>query len=133
MICARWAAAFALLIVVTGCQPAKPEEEAQQPVAPDKVMTAKAKYAALPGALVGEVVDAKADETLRLYLVEASGIDAKALSKDDVISYIDPLDNKVVNHGRLHSSLKNGNVALTYEVAGEARAPRAGDLAVRLK
>lgn len=133
MICARWAAAFALIVLIAGCQPVKQEEETAPQVNSQAVTSSKSKYAAIPGALVGEVIDVKSDSSLGLNLVEASGMDGKALTKDDVISYIDPVDNRVVNHGRLYGTLKNGNVALTFEGAGETRAPRAGDLAVRLK
>jgi hypothetical protein len=138
MIALRRAAAAAAcslavaLAFAAGCEnkPKQPEtppvvEPSTPPV--DRVAAAQARYASQPGVLAG-VVDAAQDP----YAV-VSGIDAKALSKDDVLTFIDIETNQPINHGLVDSPSAGGRLYVKYDTQGEVRAPRPGDLCVKMK
>src|SRR5438874_12128193 len=97
MIAFRWAAASTLAFaLIGGCQPKKALEITATelaPASPEKTAAAKARYMAKGDMLVGEV-DAAKDG-----YAAVSGIDAKAVTKDDVLTFIDVEDNHVFSHG----------------------------------
>lgn len=131
MISFRSAAACALAFaLLAGCQNKKVEPTqpaADGPAAPDRIATAKATYAAMPGVVVGEV-----DGVAESYAA-VSGIDPKAVTKDDVLSFIDVTANRVINHGSLHDVSAAGRLIVAFETEAAERAPRKGDLCVKLK
>jgi hypothetical protein len=131
MISMRWAAASTLgFVLVVGCKSTPKETEAPAPVvaSEDKIASAKAKYAAMPGVVVGEV------EAANDSLAAVSGIDPKAIGKDDVLSFIDVGANTVISHGTLEEASPNGRVVVRFDSSGNGeRAPRKGDLCVKLK
>lgn len=125
----RWAAACTLgIALIGGCQPKKAPEVATEagPVAPEKTAAAKAKYMAKGDMLVGEV-DAAKDG-----YAAVSGIDSKAVKTGDVLSFIDVDSNSVINHGTFKEVGLSGRIVVEYD-SGGARAPRQGDLCVKLK
>jgi hypothetical protein len=131
------ACSFAFTLVVAlcgagGCENKKKEVEAPAPVEPttpavDRVAAAQARYNARPGTLAG-VVDAAQDP----YAV-VSGIDPKSITREDVLSFIDVDTNQVINHGLMDSPSAGGRIYVKYDTQGEVRAPRQGDLCVRMK
>jgi hypothetical protein len=130
MISFRWAAACTLAFaLIGGCQPKKAPEVATTevaPASPERTAAAKARYMAKGDMLVGEV-DAAKDG-----YAAVSGIDSKAVTKGDVLSFIDVERNSVVNHGTFSEVGLSGRIVVEYDSAGE-RAPRPGDLCVKLK
>jgi hypothetical protein len=138
MIALRWAAASTLavaLLAAAGCTPPPKQEDPilTGPVTPamDKVTGAQARYNAIPGMVAG-IVDAAQDP----YAV-VSGVDPKAFTTGDVLTFIDVDTNQPVNHGQLveeNPVSSSGRLYVRYDVTGaEARSPRAGDLCVKLK
>jgi hypothetical protein len=61
-----------------------------------------------------------------------SGIDPKAVTKDDIFSFIDVDTNTVVNHGTLAEVGLSGRLVIRYS-SSEQRDPRVGDLCVKPK
>ena len=130
MIAFRWAAACTLAVaLMAGCQTKKAPEPVMNdmPATPEKTAAAKAKYMAKGDMLVGEV------DLTRDGYAAVSGIDAKSVGKDDVFSFIDVDKNSVINHGRFYEVGLSGRIIVKYELTGEERAPRQGDLCVRTK
>jgi hypothetical protein len=125
------AAALATLALtvalVAGCQPKKPAEETG-PVAPSpaRVAAARAAYGAKADMLVGQVDDAN-----QLFAA-VSGIDPAAVKKGDTISFIDVTQNRIINNGTVNDTSASGRLIVEFDKQGE-RAPRAGDLAIKLK
>ncbi len=95
------------------------------PPPPEKVAAARAAYAAMPGVLVGEV------ELVRDNLAAVSGIDAKSVTREDTFSFIDVVANRVINTGQLQD-VRPTRLIIKASEAGD-RAPREGDLCVKLK
>ena len=129
MIAFRWAAACTLAVaLIAGCQTKKAPEPAMNdtPATPEKTAAAKAKYMAKGDMMVGEV-DAAKDG-----YAAVNGIDAKSIGKDDIFSFIDVDKNSVISHGTFSEVGLSGHVIIKYDPAGE-RAPRPGDLCVKLK
>jgi hypothetical protein len=132
MISLRSAAACALAFALfAGCQSKKVEADqrapAVGPAAPDRVAAAKAAYAAMPGVIVGEV-----DGVAQNYAA-VSGIDPNAVTKADSLSFIDVTENRIVNHGTLFDVTAAGRLIVAFETDHGDRAPRKGDLCVKLK
>jgi hypothetical protein len=123
----RWTTALLLCVgLFGGCQPNKhPAPEPDAVPAPDVVAAAKARLEA-QGMVVG-TVDAVADSKARV-----SGIDQKSVSPTDVLSFIDPQSDRVVNNGTLRMTTDAGAIVVEAGPYGE-RAPRVGDLVVKLK
>jgi hypothetical protein len=129
MIAFRWAAACTLAFaLIGGCQTKKAPEPAAEvaPATPEKTAAAKARYMAKGDMLVGEV-DAAKDG-----YAAVSGIDPKAVTKGDVLSFIDVDRNSVINHGTFSEVGLSGRIVVEYDPAGE-RAPRPGDVVVKVK
>jgi hypothetical protein len=132
MIALRWAAASTLaLALLPGCTtPPKPEPAppaGPTTASPDRVAALRATYLAVPGTLAG-VVEAASDK-----YVAVSGIEPSAVTKQDVLTFIDVETNQVINHGTLHEVTAAGRLVVEFDTQGESRAPRIGDLCVRLK
>jgi hypothetical protein len=96
------------------------------PATPEQTDAAKARYAARGDLLVG-VVDAAKEG-----FAAVSGIDPKAVTKDDIFSFIDVDTNTVVNHGTLAEMGLSGRLVIRYS-SSEQRDPRVGDLCVKPK
>ena len=129
MILTRWAATLTLLLVtLAGCQKTVKEEPAPAPMptSQDKIDAAKARYAAMPGVMVGEVDATNGD------LTAVSGLDPKSISKDDVLTFIDVPSDEVISHGTLVETKPSGRLIVSFDPQGK-RAPKAGDLCVKLK
>ena len=119
-------AAVALAVALLGgCKNKQPA--AAQPELPsaDQVAAARAAHAAQGDRLVGEVVEANE----RLAVV--SGIDATALQKGDTVNFIDVAANRVIGIGTFTEPGTEGRIVV--EVGPNERAPRQGDLCVKLK
>ena len=131
MISLRWAAAGVLAMgMIAGCKTTKPVEAPatmDMPASPEKTAAAKARYAAKGDMLVGEV-DAAKDGNAAV-----SGIDPKAVTKDDVLSFIDVDNNTVINHGTMAEVGLSGRLVVSYSTDSGDRAPRQGDLCIKLK
>jgi len=130
MIAFRWAAACTLAVaLIAGCQTKKAPEPVMNdmPASAEKTAAAKARYMAKGDMLVGEV------DLTRDGYAAVSGIDAKSVGKNDVFSFIDVEKNSVINHGTFHEVALSGRVIVKYELTGEERAPRQGDLCVKTK
>lgn len=126
----RWAAALCFAVATTlvaGCQsrPAPTATSADTLPAADRVASAKASLVA-QGVAVGEV-DAVQDS-----FAHVSGLDPKAVTPADDVSFIDVQTGRVVNIGRLRSTTDKGALVIEAGSFGE-RAPRVGDLAAKLK
>jgi hypothetical protein len=123
------ATALAIALLAAGCGPNKPE-----PVAPttdtmpsaDRVAAAKARYAAKGDYLVGSV------DTVNEKYAAVTGIDPKAVKKDDAFHFIDVEANDEVCMGLLHEVGPAGSLIIEYDKSG-SRAPRPGDLCVKIK
>jgi hypothetical protein len=129
MILTRWAAALTLLLVtIVGCQRTVKEDQNPAPVqtSQDKIDAAKARYAAMPGVLVGEV------DATNGNLTAVSGLDPKSITKDDVLSFIDVPSDDVISHGTLVDTKPSGRLIVEFDPQGK-RAPKPGDLCVKLK
>jgi hypothetical protein len=130
MISLRWTAGCILgLALLGGCQPAHKEPEttaAFVPASPEQTAAAKARESAKGDRLVGEVDAAKEG------YAAVSGIDPKAVTKDDTLSFIDVGTNKVINHGTFSEVGLSGRLLVKYDADGE-RAPQPGDLCIKLK
>jgi hypothetical protein len=115
--------------LVAGCQPAhKASETSSAPMmaTPEQTAAAQARYAARGDLLVG-VVDAAHDG-----FAAVSGIDPKAVKKDDMFTFIDVDTNAIVDHGTLAEVGLSGRLVIRYS-SQEQRAPRQGDLCVKPK
>jgi len=129
MILTRWAAAFTLLLVtIVGCQKTNKEDNvvAPPPTSDEKVAAAVARYAAMPGVLAGQV-DAVKDG-----YASVGGIDAKALNKGEVLTFIDAESDHIFCSGTFSETGLSGRLVVEYDQQGE-RAPKKGDLCVKLK
>jgi hypothetical protein len=126
----RWAAAttLAVTLLAVGCAPKKTEPESTTESTPsaDRVAAAKARYAAKGDYLVG-VTDAVNDK-----YAAVTGIDPKAVKKDDAFHFIDVDGNQEVCMGLLHDVGPSGSLIIEYDKSG-SRAPRPGDLCVKIK
>jgi len=131
MTASRWAAAaFALTLtaaLVGGCQnKSKPADATDATMAsPEKISAAKASYAA-QGMLVGDV------DMVKENMAAVSGIDPAAVTKNDVLSFIDVDARKVISHGTLVEAKPSGRIIVECDRSGE-RLPRAGDIVVKTK
>jgi hypothetical protein len=128
MILTRWAATLTLLLLtVAGCQKTVKEEPVPttMPTSQDRIDTAKARYAAM-SYMVGEVDATNGD------LTAVSGLDPKSISKDDVLSFIDPATDDVISHGTLVETKPSGRLIVQFDPQGN-RAPKPGDLCVKPK
>jgi len=121
------AAASLVLALVAGCQNKKPPE-ATAPGAPtaERVAAARAAYEAKGGMYVGVVDDANER------FAAVSGIETSAAKKGDTFTFIDINSNTAINHGTLSDTSAAGRLIVEYDPKGE-RAPRGGDLCVKLK
>jgi hypothetical protein len=130
MISLRWAAAcMVTLALIGGCQNTKKEPETATvagPADPEKTAAAKAKYAAMGDRLVGEV------DAVNEKYAAVSGIDPKALTIGDVVTFIDVDNNTMINNGTFVEVGLSGRIVVEYGKTGQ-RPPRKGDLCVRLK
>ena len=129
MISLRWTAGCILSVALLGgCQPThkEPETTAVMPASPEQTAAAKARESAKGDRLVGEV-DAAKDG-----YAAVSGIDPKAVTKGDFLSFIDVGANKVINHGTFSEVGLSGRLLVKYDADGE-RAPQKGDLCIKLK
>jgi hypothetical protein len=132
MTASRWAAAtFALTLAAVlagGCQnknkPAEATSDATM-ASPEKISAAKASYAA-QGMLVGEV------DAVKENMAAVSGIDPAAITKQDVLNFIDVDARKVINHGTLVETKPSGRIIVECDRNGD-RLPHQGDLVVKLK
>jgi hypothetical protein len=120
-------AAAIALAALTGCQPKQPPAPVEPgPPTADRVAAARAAYAAQDGLLVGEVEDANER------FAAATGVDANAVKKGDVFTFIDVNTNRPFSHGTLYETSAAGRLIIEYDPQGE-RAPRQGDLVVKTK
>lgn len=130
MISMRWAAACTLAFVtMIGCQKTVPIQDpapAPAPTSDEKVAAAKAKYAAMPGVLVGEV------EAANDTYAAIGGLDPKSIGKDDILTFIDVAANEVISHGTMSEVGLSGRLVVKFDPQGQ-RAPKKGDLCVKLK
>ena len=119
--------ALAALVAAPGCQP-KPAPAPAEPGLPsaDRVAAARAAYLAKGDMLVGQVDDANER------FAAVSGIDTGAVKKGDVVTFIDIDANRAVNHGTVNDTSASGRLIVEFDPQGE-RAPRSGDLCVKLK
>lgn len=121
----------ALILALTlsgGCGPSKPDDTGPRdlgPAEPSATAAARARYAALPGALVGEVEDVAEP------FAAVSGIDASAVKPDEVLHFIDPIDDGAVAQGFVQPGAGTGRIIVKYIV--NRRPPQKGDVVVRLK
>ena len=123
----RLAAASLALAVIVGCQPHTPPPPAEPGIpSADRVAAARAAYAAKGDMLVGQV-----DAANEKYAA-VSGIDTAAVKKGDVFTFIDVNSNNAINHGTLADTSAAGRLMIEYDAKGD-RAPRGGDLCVKLK
>lgn len=129
MILTRWAATLTLLLVmIAGCQKTMKEEQpvpTTMPTSQDRIESAKARYTAL-GAMVGDV------DATNGNLTAVSGLDPKSITKDDVLTFIDPASDEIISHGTLDQVGPSGHLVITFDPQGK-RAPKPGDLCVKLK
>jgi hypothetical protein len=121
------AAASLALAVLAGCQPKAPPAPVE-PGAPtaDRVAAARAAYQVKGDMLVGQVDDANER------FAAVSGIDTGAAKKGDIFTFIDVNSNRAINFGTLYDTSAAGRLIIEFDGKGE-RAPRAGDLCVKLK
>ncbi len=121
------AASTLLLAVAAGCQQKQPPPPPEPGIpSADRVAAARAAYAAKGDMLVGQVDDANER------FAAVSGIETTAVQKGDTFSFIDINGNRVINHGSLNDTSASGRLIVEFDPQGE-RAPRAGDLCVKLK
>jgi hypothetical protein len=93
--------------------------------APDRIAAAKERLTS-QGMMVG-TVDAVVDSAARV-----SGLDPKSVTPTDDLSFIDVQTERVVNIGRARNTTDQGALVVEAGSYGE-RAPRVGDLVVKLK
>lgn len=130
MISMRWAAACAVgFVTMVGCQKTAQVEPSSAPpmTTDDQIAAAKAKYAGQPGVMVGEVEAANGS------YAAVSGLDPKAVTKNDVLTFIDVPSNTVVSHGSFREVSPNGRLIVDDFDPNGQRAPQKGDLCVKLK
>jgi hypothetical protein len=120
------AAASLALAVIAGCQTKTPPPAEPGAPSADRVAAARAAYAAKGDMLVGQVDDANER------FAAVSGIDTAAVKKGDIFTFIDVNANQAINHGTLYDTSAAGRLIIEYDGHGQ-RAPRAGDLCVKLK
>jgi hypothetical protein len=125
-----WAASLILAaILAAGCASNNREEDNINkntgPVEPSALAAAKARYAAIPGALVGEVEDVSEP------FAAVSGIDAAAVKPDDVLHFIDVNTDNTVAQGFVNPGAGSGRIIVKY--IPNQRAPQKGDLVIKLK
>jgi uncharacterized protein YcgI (DUF1989 family) len=119
--------ALAALVAAPGCQQKQAPAPADAGIpSADRVAAARAAYAAKGDMLVGQVDDANER------FAAVSGIETTAVKKGDVFTFIDINGNRAVNHGTLNDTSASGRLIVEFDPQGE-RAPRTGDLCVKLK
>ncbi len=127
MILTRWAAACTLVLVtLVGCQKTNRDTDVVAPIptSEDKIAAAKARYAAMPGVVVGQVEATNGD------LTAVTGLDAKDVTNKDVLSFIDVPTDDVISHGTLVEA-KPSSLIIKFDTEGK-RPPKKGDLCVKL-
>jgi hypothetical protein len=127
MILTRWAAASTLILVtLVGCQKTNRDTDVVAPVvtSDEQIAAAKARYAAMPGVMVGQV------EATNGELTAVTGLDAKAITDKDVLSFIDVPSDEVISHGTLVEA-KPSSLVIKFDPEGK-RPPKKGDLCVKL-
>jgi len=127
MILTRWAAACTLvLVILAGCQKTNKDSDAAAPIptSEEQIAAAKARYAAMPGVVVGQV------EATNGNLTAVTGLDPKAITNKDVLSFIDVPSDEVISHGTLVEA-KPSSLIIQFDTEGK-RPPKKGDLCVKL-
>lgn len=128
MILTRWAAASTLVLVtLVGCQKTTKDTDVVTPIPTTTEQTAalKAKYAGMPGVIAGEV------EATNGNLAAVSGLDPKAITEKDVLTFIAVPSEEIISNGTLVEAKPSGRLVVKFDTEGK-RAPRTGDLCVKL-
>jgi hypothetical protein len=127
----RWAGTVLTAALLAGCAPkrAAVSDPVAPPASPETLRTIREHFQqADPDARVGVVVATLPESRL----AAVADVEVREFREGDAITFIDTMERTLVN-GRI-LEITNNQLNVKYEKPGsEERAPREGDLAVRLK